>query len=798
MTDRIKRLREALRVEKFPICVEKAQIIKESFVRNDGWPQIIRRAQATADYLDRRTIFIEPDELIIGNIASKPMGMELGSLGPGWPDEDLKDLLDGGQITISEEDYRTLRSLDDYFLDKGRTQDERQGSYYGDDRLWPFIQCGFLCPPWQQKNQGRGQGAAGVGWGLGMGPTSLNCPDYEKVIFTGYRFMIEEAEARLRELRFYDADSVRKADFYKACLIGFPAMIRLANRYADLAEEMAEEEPSGQRKAELLEMAKICRRVPEYPAQTFREGVQAFFFYWILIGSGTTPGGRFDQYLYPLYQADIEAGRITREEALELLECLRLKIMQMNFVGGGKGQREKWAGMARWHNFVIGGCDEEGNDATNELTYLLLEAAKEVQTPHNTLTVRVSEKTPDELMVKAMEVVRTGIGMPAFISEDCYIEFLTGEGIPLKEARKFAIAGCMDIMLPGASRNQAFGMMLVPMILELALFDGINPRTQTRQGPSTGLLSDFKTYEEFYQAFLKQVEHIVGQVVEEHNILIMAQRDLYPDIFHSAFLQDGMEVAHDGLDRKMPFENGAAVNVVGMANTMDSLAAIKKLVFDEKTVDGARLLDALGADWEGYEEVRKACLDAPKYGNNLDDVDQIGAKLWHDIGQIVRTFRSAFDAPVLPTAISITAHAPGGALTGATPDGRRRGETFADASISPVQGKDVNGPLAVLQSAMKLPQNEFMATLMNMKFHPSALKTESDLRKLGSMVKAYLTHGGKQIQFNVTSKETLLAAKKDKEKYRDLIVRVAGYSAYYVTLTERVQDELILRTEQML
>ncbi len=798
MTDRIQRLREALRVDKFPICVEKAQIIKESFEKNDGWPQIIRRAQATADYLDKRTIFIEPDELLIGNIASKPMGMELGSQGPGWPEEDLQDLLAGGQLTITEEDHKILRSLDDYFLNKGRTQDERQGSYYNDERLWPFIQCGFLCPPWKDKAEGRGQGSAGVGWGLGMGPTSLNCPDYGKVIHTGYRAVIEEAKEKLEALRFYSTEDVRKADFYRACLIGFPAMIRLANRYADLAEKMAAEEPNEKRQAELQQIAQICRRVPEYPAQTFREGIQAFFFYWILIGSGTTPGGRFDQYMYPLYKADLEAGRITREEALELLECLRLKIMQMNFVGGGKGQREKWAGMARWHNFVIGGCDEDGNDATNELTYLLLEAAKEVQTPHHTLTVRVNQNTPPELMRKAMEVVRTGIGMPAFISEDCYIQFLTDEGIPLREARKFAIAGCMDIMLPGASRNQAFGMMMVPMILELAMNDGINPRTGTRQGPATGKFADFSSYEDFYQAFLKQVHHIVGEVVEEHNILIVSQRDLYPDIFHSAFLQDGMEIARDGLDRKMPFENGSAVNVVGMANTMDSLAAIKKLVFDEHTVSAERLLAALAADWEGYEDVRKACLAAPKYGNNIDYVDRIGARLWHDIGQIVRTFRSAFDAPVLPTAISITAHAPGGSLTGATPDGRCNGETFADASISPEQGKDTHGPLAVLQSAMKIPQDEFMATLMNMKFHPSALKTNADLDKLGSMVKTYLTHGGKQIQFNVVSKETLLEAKKDKEKYRDLIVRVAGYSAYYVTLTERVQDELIQRSEQML
>lgn len=798
MTDRIKRLREALRVERFPICVEKAGIIRESFERNDGWPQIIRRAQATADYLDQKTIFIEPDELIVGNAASKPMGMELGSLGPGWPDDDLDALLDGGQIYISDEDRKTLRTLDNYFLNRGRTQDEHQGSHYDDDRLWPFIQCGFLCPPWTRKDQGRGQGAAGVGWGLGMGPTSLNCPDYERIIYGGFGKVIAEAREKLKNLRYYDDESVYKAEFYKACLIALPAMVRIANRYADLATQMAKKEHDEKRRNELLQIAQTCRRVPEYPARTFREGVQAFYFYWLAVASGTTPGGRFDQYMYPLYKADLDAGRITREEALELLECLRIKIMQMNFVGGGKKQREKWAGMARWHNFVIGGCDKEGNDATNDLTYLLLEAAKECQTPHHTLTLRVSKNTPPELMEKALEVVKTGIGMPAFISEDLYIQFLTDQGVEKREAREFAIAGCLDAMLPGRSRNQAFGMLIIPMILELVLNNGINPRTGTRQGPETGEFSSFRTFEDFYNAFKVQLNHIIGQVVEEHNILIVTQRELYPDVLHSAFFEDAMEVGRDALARKLKFENGSGVNVVGMVNTIDSLFAIKKLIYDDQKVSAKTLLRALENDWEGFEDIQHLCTEASKFGNNLDEVDQIGARLWHDISQIARSYHSAFGGRVLPTAISITAHAPGGAMTGATPDGRKQGETFADGSISPEQGKDRNGPLAVLQSGMKIPQGEYMATLLNMKFHPSALKTKDDLQKLSSMIKVYLTNGGKHVQFNIVDKKILIEAKKNKKKYADLIVRVAGYSAYYVTLTERVQDELIQRTEQIM
>jgi pyruvate formate-lyase/glycerol dehydratase family glycyl radical enzyme len=795
MTERVRRLRESLRVSQFPICVEKAQIVRDSYVRNDGWPQIIRRARATADYMDQKTIFIEPDELIVGNVASRPMGMEMGSLGPGWPDDDLDDLVAGGQLSITDEDRKVLRSLDDYFLNRGRTQDEHQGSYYDDERLWPFIQAGFLCPPWTRRDQGRGQGAAGVGWGLGLAPTSLNCPDYAKIIHGGFKPVIEEAAERLKNLRYFDDESVYKADFYKACLIALPAMVRLANRYADLAEQMAQTEQNETRKQELLQIASICRRVPEHPARTFREGMQSFYFYWLAVASGTTPGGRFDQYMYPLYKADLAAGRITPDEALELLECLRIKIMQMNFVGGGKQQREKWAGMARWHNFIIGGCDSDGNDATNDLTYLMLDAAREGQTPHHTLTLRVNKNTPPELMKKAIEVVKTGIGMPAFISEDLYIKFLTDYGIDIREAREFAIAGCMDIMLPGRSRNQAFGMMLVPMILELALFNGINPRTGTRQGPATGEFASFKTYEDFYRAFQIQLNHIVGQVVEEHNILLVTQRELFPDVLHSAFFEGGLETGRDALSRTLKFENGHAVNMVGMVDTIDSLSAIKQLVFEEKRIPAQTLLDALTSDWDGYDGVRRLCLDAPKFGNDLADVDSLGAAFWKDLSKVVRQYRSAYGGTVLPTAISITSHAPGGALTGATPNGRRRGETFADGSISPHQGCDRHGPLAVLHSGMKIPQDQYMATLFNMKFHPSALQTEEEMAKLASMIRVYLTNGGKQIQFNIVGRDTLLAAKKEPKKYADLIVRVAGYSAYFVTLTERVQDELILRTE---
>ena len=796
MTDRIKRRLQSIKVDKYPICTERIRYALPSYERNEGLPVIVKRAQGIADYLDNRTIFIMPDDLIVGNAAEKFMGMEVQDYSPAWPDDDLDDLLAGGQITMTDEDRRAVRATDDFFLGKGKSRYEMQGRYYNDERIWPFIKKGFLCPPWQKRNQGRGWGEAGCGWGNPIGPTVLFTPDYGTIISMGY----EEALRQVREARkavYYDTyEAIKRTDFYDAAEITLSAMLRIAKRYSALAAEMAEKEQNPQRRAELLKLSEICERVPAKPARTFHEAIQAFFFYFLYGMTGTIPGGRFDQFMYPYYKADLEAGRITREEALELIEILRIKIMEINYVGGGKGQRDKWAGMARWHNFVIGGCDEDGNDASNEISYLVLEAALETHTPHPTISLRVSKNTPPELMRKAMEVVRSGMGMPAFLSEDNYIKFMTDLGVPLREARKFAIAGCLEVQIPGASRNFAFGMTIVPMILEIAMHNGRDAKTGYLYGVEAGEFESFETFDDFYAAFLKQYDHIISLVNEEHNIQLAVHRDAYPDAFTSVFMRDGIKDGLDGLSKRMLLENGSAANHVGMSNLINSLVSIEKLVYREKKVTAAELLRALDANWEGYEHIREMCLAAPKYGNGSEECQKMSRRVWHDFSEIVKKYKTIYGAPLIPTATSITAHAPGGAQTGATPDGRYAGETLADGSTSPVQGTDANGPLAVFRDAMAVDQSEYMATLMNMKFSPATLKTDEDLDKLAAATRAYLTGGGKQVQYNVVDAETLRDAKRAPASHRDLIVRVAGYSSYFTVLTPRVQDEIINRSEQ--
>lgn len=782
-------------MDRYPICVEKAQLVMASYKQTEGEPTILRRAKATAHYLDNKTIFIEDDELIVGNVASKPMGLEAGSLGPTWPEDDMESLRKGG-LDISKEDEAVLRSMDDYWKGKGRTMDERQGIFYDDERLWPFIQSGILSPPWKKRDEGRGTGAAGVGWGLGLG-LALIVVDYEKVLKEGLNKIIQDAEEELRQVRYMDADAIKKANFLKSVIISLSAIVRIANRFGDLAAKMAAEEKDPSRKKELERIAEICHWVPGNPARTFYEAMQSFWFIWIMIAGGTTPGGRFDQFMYPFYQKDKEEGRLTDDDVLEWLECLRIKVMQYNFVGGGKLQREKWAGMARWNNWMIGGVTPEGEDATNELSYLILEAAKDCQTPHHTITVRVHEGTPEPLMLKAIEVVKTGIGMPAFIGDKSYIGYLVGQGVPIEDARNYALAGCLDVNIPGKSRIQAFGMFIVPRVFEITMNNGFDPRLGIQLGPKTGEFESFQTFDDFMNAFKEQLKYFMGLTVEEHNILLMAQRDLFPDAVHSALMVDAIKVGRDALDRTLPFENGSALNLVGMINVADSMAAVKQLVFDEKKITQKELKAALDANWQGdgYDRIRQMCLEAPKYGNGDPYVDTIAKELYQYWADTTLTFPTAFGGTTKPTGISITAHAPGGAMTGATPDGRLAGETLADGTISPAQGKDTNGPTAVMRSAMTIDQIPFQATLLNMKFHPSALKTEEDMRKLSMLIRTYFSQGGKHVQFNVVNKETLLDGQQHPEKHKDLIVRVAGYSAYFVTLGKPVQDEIICRTE---
>ena len=790
MNSRVEKLRDALHVDKYPLSVQKSRFWTESFKKTEGEPMVMRRARAFEAILENITIFIEDGELIVGNTASKRMGLEVVFWAGTWPQDEI-DGLKNEVFSISDEEQAELRALSLYW--KGKTLSDRAEQMFDEERLWPFMESPVILPVWKR----------GVGWGgyaesgLGLGPYALVAPDYAKVLNRGLESLIAEAEEELRGIRMLSPDAIKKSDFLKAVIIAQKAVIHLAGRFTALATQMASKEKDPARKKELEQIAENCRQVPAKPARTFYEAMQSFWFMFLVMSPNGCLGlGRFDQVMYPFYRKDKEAGIITDEKVIELLECLRIKDMQL-IRTGSQVHREKWSGLAKWHNCVIGGQTPDGKDATNELTYLILEAAQDCQTPHHTITLRVHDNTPDDLMLKALEVVKTGVGMPAFVSDASYTQFLLNEGLPLEVARDYTIAGCLDIAVTGQSRVLADPMFITPLVFEYTLNNGRDPKTGKQLGPTTGEMESFETFDDLLAAFKKQFVHFAGLTAEHNAIKFQIWSELFPDPITSSLMVDAVKVGKPMHDRRFPYENGAVLNPVGMVNVADSLAAIKKLVFEEKKVSMKELKEALAANWEGngYPDLRKAFLAAPKYGNDDDYADSIAKDLCKFFAETAVGLPTYQGGRHKPSAISISAQWPGGLATGATPDGRFSGECLADGGMSAMRGRDIQGPTALMKSAMKIDQIPFQATLLNMKFHPSALKSTEDMKKLASLMKIYLANGGKHVQFNVVNAETLIEAQKEPEHHRDLVVRVAGYSAYFVELSRNTQEEIIDRTE---
>jgi pyruvate formate-lyase/glycerol dehydratase family glycyl radical enzyme len=784
-------LMKRVRREHFPLCVQKAQLITKMYQETEGEPETVRQAKAFAHVVDNIPIWIDEDEFIVGHGASKPWGVEIDPfLGP-VDIEMLKGLEQEGVVVIDEEDWSAIREVAEYW----RTRNWQYKAWQlADERLWKFLQVGIWLPPMRSRAEGIGT-YAGAGLGIYHG-LHLSVLDYEKVLSHGLNGIIEEAEVELENIRFFSRDDVERRRFLEAVIIALKAINHLADRFADLAEAKAETEANSEQKEKLQRIAETCRWVPAKPARSFYEALQCFWLIYLVCNPSPTIGiGRFDQYMYPFYKKDKELDRITDEEVVRLLCELRAKDMELVRVALRPEKRMQHAGMAKWHNMVIGGQTSNGQDATNELTYLILEAAKRLMTPHHTITLRVHEGTPEELMIKALEVVKTGVGMPAFVGDRSYIEFLLSKGVPFPVVRNYALGGCLDVALPGLMRIVEASFFVVPKVLEIFLNGGVDPRTGLKVGPLKADFDEFQTYVEFTDAFKKYLAHFIGLWVETANLLTTVRSELMKNVVEAALMTNGIKAGKSFYERKMPYEINSVLLPVGMINVADSLATIKKLVFKEKKITMEQLREAVQANWKGYEELHRMCLESPKYGNDDDYADVIAKDLYRFLAQTITKFDYVLGGKHQPGGISISSMWAGGDITGATPDGRYAAEVLADGSMSPMRGRDTNGPTAIIKSASKIDQALYASTLLNMKFHPSTLGNTEDLRKLTALIKTYFSLGGKHVQFNVVSREMLLEAQKHPENYSDLVVRVAGYSAYFVQLGKRVQDEIIARTE---
>lgn len=788
---------ETMRSSEYRVCIEKAMIVTQSFRETEGQSQVIRVARATEAVLENIPVFIEPDDLLAGNLASKPGGVELSCLWAPWDREEILALRKGGFI-VDEADAAQIEYMNDYW--RSRSLTARMTSLYNDERLWPYAQLGVVLPPFRNKEEGWGPGGMiGCGWGVHHEISQIIfVPDYDAVLKRGLNDLIREAENKLRDNRLNSAEAIGRAELLTAIVISLKAMVKYANRLADAAAKAAAQTADPDRMKELYALERACRNAPAKPARNFREALQALWIIWsVLLPAGVLSFGRLDRLLGPYYARDLAAGAVDRDEALELLQWLRVKDSHI-VITSGQTHRDKYGGLSKWHNCVIGGQDEAGKDATNDVTHLILEAAHACPAPHPSLTMRVHEGTPSDLMDKALSLVATGVGLPAMLSDKSCIDFLSREGVDLATARNYAVAGCLGVNVIGASRMVASPMFVATLVFKFALYGGVDPRSGKQAGPRTPRLDEADCFDSFYAAVKNQLAYFLGLQSEFNNITIDSYGKVFPQPVESALTVGGIGADKNILGRTMPFENGSALNPIGLINVADSLAAVKKLVFEENKISASDMLRHLQEDWRGKggEEARRLALAAPKYGNDEDYVDWIAADLYEFCASHISSLTTSYGGRQKPSALTIgTCVVPAGQQTGATPDGRRASDSIADESLSPMRQCDVNGVEATFRSALKIDQGAWQSMAFDMRVNPEGLKREEGRRQVGQWIRDYFAKGGKHIQFNAFDEETFRRAQDNPADYRDLVVRIGGCSAFFVQLSRQVQDEIINRTE---
>jgi formate C-acetyltransferase len=768
--------------------MERARLLTASWKETEGLPVPIRRARAFEKVVSGIPIFIHDEQLLAGNYGSRPMAAE-------WRCETSVEWVlqrfeaEIGMMKIRKEDIPVMKEIAEYWEDKAI--DSCFFRYIGKEEEQRFRTLDYREALVRHLYQ---EALHGQGWVV---------PDYPKVIRKGLLGILAEVEEQIQATPFRDEASRDKRFFLEALTIVIHAAIRYAKRHAELARDLAKRAEGG-RKTELEKMAEVCDWVPANPARTFWEALQTLWFCHLFIfldtkESGVSPG-RVDQYLYPYYKEDVEKGRTTREEAIQLLELLRCHFSSYRALLESSLQ-EKGIGEANWFNCMLGGQTPDGKDATNEMSFLWIEAAMRTRSPHPTLSIRVHEGLNEELGTKAAELSALGLGYPAWFGDRTTIPFLVKQGVTEEEGRDYAIAGCTISCVPGKMSPARVFFGNIAKVFELALNNGVDPRTGKQLGPQTGRFQNFKTYEELYGAYRRQMKHFLEEATADCNRARVFQPSVLPQLFPSLLIDDCIV-------RGLPSNGGGARYQQGMwyllpsgpIDVADSLAAIKKCVFENGKVTQNQLMDALAANFEGeeYQKVRQILLAAPKYGNDDDYVDLIARDVYAMLDEELAKLSGPYGTRYVDAPHSVSSHGNMGKKTGALPSGRLAWISLADANMSPSQGMDKKGPTAVVLSAGKIDQLPMQGSLLNMKFLPSSFKTEGDLRKLLALIKTYLiTLGGKHIQFNVVDRATLLDAQAHPEKYLSLVVRVAGYSALWVELNRVVQNEIIARTEQV-
>lgn len=779
-SDRVERLRQRA-ITTPAVCLERAKYYTESYRNTEALPTVLRRAMAVSHVLDRMHIRIGEDELIVGCHTGKVRGgMWLPEVNGGW----LLDELDTVQDRVwekyqplSQEEKELARELFSYW--QGRTLS---------DQWKALVPQEFLAVENIVQSGGYVENCHYPGH---------FCLDYRRVVELGLEASIRDLDRRIEALDSASADDLPKLHFYQAARLVQQAVIRFAGRYADLAEQQAET-ASPERKAELLEIAGICRRVPAKPAQSFWEGIQGCWLMSIAAmieccGAGVSLG-RCDQYLYPLYRHDLDRGVLSRDEAKDLISMLLIKMNDVTMLQAGFLQ-VGFSGYPVMQGLTIGGVDQDGKDAVNELSYLILDAEEEVGLTSEELVIRVSGQNPQTYLERACEVARNLSGKLKFVSDDSTIAALVQFGLPERAARDYISCGCHCPMVPAVNQISAGVIFNYPLMLELALNNGVHRQTGLQLGPKTGDAAQFTCLKELEDAFEQQFEALYRPAMAFKNADMFLYDTQMPcpliSSFYGSCLERGDDFFHHGI---APYA-GHVTGICGLPNIADSLAAIQQVVFQDRQATMGQLLQALEANFEGYDQLLRQLKAAPKFGNDLDQVDLIARRVLRRSSEYVCQQHTWNGRRCAIGCIGMTVNIPYGEILGAMPDGRLAGEPLSEGGISPYPGRNVSGITAVLNSVAKIDHDWLEnGSILNVRIAAGACSTPDKIAKLAMLVKVFCQKKGSLIQFNFTGTETLLDAQKHPERYKDLLVRVATYSSYFVELSTALQDNIISRT----
>jgi formate C-acetyltransferase len=781
MNERVAKLRQETLETKPWISIERAALLTD-FYRQDKTTSVpIRRARALQHLMEHKTIYIGPDDLIVGERGPAPKGT------PTFPElccHSLQDL----EILSSRE--KISYQVDDQVR---RVERETVIPYWQGRSMRDLI-FAEMTPEWRDAYEG------GIFTEFmeqrAPGHTVLGDVIYHK----GLVDLKAEIQSVLSQLDFFDDPAASsKKDELLAMAIAADAVIRFAERHAEKAEEMARAEDNPERRQELERIAGVCRRVPAHAPRDFWEALQAYWFTHLAVVTELNTWdsfcpGRFDQHLYPFYQKGMEEGTLTKDQAKELLECLWVKFNNQPAppkVGVTAAESATYTDFANINN---GGLKRDGADGVNDVTYLILDVIDEMHLLQPSSNLQLSKRNPEAFLKRGLEIVRQGWGQPSIFNADMVVEELLRQGKSLEDARCGGTSGCVETGAFGKEAYILTGYFNLPKVLEIALHNGIDPRNGRRIGIETGDPRRFTTYDQVFEAFRRQLHHFVDIKVRGNNVIERLYANYMPAPFLSLLVDDCIAKGKDYNDGG-PRYNTTYIMGVAPATCADSLSAIQYHVFDRTVLTMEQLLDGMARNFVGHEKTRLLLWHkAPKFGNDDDYADRTVVDVFNAFFDEVNGRQNTKGGHYRVNYLSTTCHVYFGSLTGSTPDGRRAGEPLSDG-ISPVQGADRHGPTAVIKSASKIDHARTGGTLLNQKFTPQLLKGEEGLSKVAHLVRSYFRLDGHHIQFNVVTAAALRAAQAEPEKHRDLIVRVAGYSDYFCDLTRALQDEIIARTE---